>query len=171
MTSVPPRRRLRRVAAGAAGLVALLLVLAALAPWIVRGTRLGRVIGWTLPAMRGTISVGGGVWSWGAVWALWRGQPAALRLDDIRIVDPEGVEVLRVEALAGTVELARDRTRLVIRDLDIRHAAWRFAQMKTARDVGFLAALQPTRKAAARARARRGGLTSFAIEGARLDGV
>src|SRR5882757_1648444 len=153
MNSRPPRRGLRRrLAFSAAVLLALLLVVAALAPWIVSGSRFGRVASWVMPATRGTVSIGGGHWSWGAAWALWRGRPAALSLDDIRVVDPEGIEVLRVEEITGTVELSRDRSRLAVRDLHIRHAAWRFAQMRAGRDVGFLAAFQPRARATARPR-------------------
>ncbi|HET6146686.1 MAG TPA: hypothetical protein VFH68_04085 [Polyangia bacterium] len=156
---------------GGTGLVCLLLLLAALAPIIVRGARFGRVVGWLMPATRGAISVAGGSWSWSGAWAIWRGRPATLSLDGIRIVDPEGVDVLRAEHVEGTVELSRDRARLVLRDLHIRHAFWRFAQMKAGRDVGFLAAMQPLRRVAARPRARGGGLASLAIAGAQLDGV
>ena len=171
MTNGSPRRWARRVAIGVVGSVTLLLVLAALAPRIVSGARFGRVAGWFLPPMRGAISVAGGRWSWGAVWALWRGRPAPLGLDGVRVVDPEGIEVLRAERIEGNVELSPDRTRLVLRDLHIHHAAWRFAQMKGARDVGFLAALQTVRRPGARPRASGGGLASFAIAGAQLDGV
>ena len=171
MSNLPPWRRAKRAAKGLAVVVASLLVLAALAPVVVSGARFGRVVGWLMPATRGTLSVAAGTWSWGAVWSIWRGRPAPLSLDGIRIADPEGVEVLRAEHVDGSVELSRDRTRLVLRDLHIRRAFWRFAQMKNEREVGFLAALQPARRAAAPPRARGGGLASFAITGADLDGI
>jgi hypothetical protein len=160
-----------RVATVAAVLFALLLGLTALAPQIIRGPRLGRVIGWMLPPMRGSISVGGGRWSWGAVWSFWRGRPAALSLDDVLVLDAEGAEVLRAAQISASVELSRDHAHLVVRDLHLRGAAWRFAQMRGTRDVGFLAAFQPVRRAGARGRARGGGIASFQIVGADLDGL
>ncbi len=171
MTDGRPRRRAtRRIAYGVGAVFALLIVLAALAPVMIRGTRFGTVVGWMLPPTRGTITLAGGRWGWGAVWALVRGRAAPLSLDGVRVTDPEGTEVLRAAHITGAVELTRDHTRLVLHDLRVSDGAWRFATMKGARDVGFLAAFQSApRKPAARPRKAGGGLSAFVIAGAELD--
>ena len=171
MTDGRPRRRATtRIAYGVGAVFALLIGLAALAPVMIRGARFGTVVGWMLPPTRGTITVAGGRWGWGAVWALVRGRPAPLSLDGVRVTDPEGTEVLRAAHITAAVELTRDHTRLVLHDLRVSDGAWRFATMKGARDVGFLAAFQSAaRKAAARPRKAGAGLTAFVIAGAELD--
>ena len=61
----PWRRAMKRIACGVLAVIALLVALAAPAPWLIRGARFGTVVGWMLPATRGKITVGGGRWSWG----------------------------------------------------------------------------------------------------------
>src|SRR6476620_3049893 len=96
----PRRSRLRgfaRVGVIIVGAVfALVFTLAVVAGIVIQEERFGRMVTWALPATRGRISVGGGTWSWGGILALARGSPAPLDLTDVRIVDPEGTEVLRV---------------------------------------------------------------------------
>jgi hypothetical protein len=161
---------MKRIAYGVLVVVALLVALAAPAPWLIRGARFGTVVGWMLPAMRGKITVAGGRWTWGAVWELLHGRPAALELDGLRVVDPEGTEVLRAAHVTVGVEVGRAPSRLVLNDLRVSDGLWRFATMRRERGVGFLSALQSPRPSTARARApARASL--FAIRGAVLDGV
>ena len=74
----PWRRAMKRIAYGVLAVIALLIALAVPAPLLIRGARFGTVVGWMLPATRGKITVGGGRWSWGAVWELLHGRPAPL---------------------------------------------------------------------------------------------
>ncbi len=166
----PWRRAMKRIATGLLAVFALLVVLAAPAPLLIRGTRFGVVVGWMLPATRGTISVGGGRWTWSAVWELVHGRPAPLALDGLRIVDPEGTEVLRAAHVTVAVEIGRDPARLVLHDLHVSDGLWRFATMHGERASGLLAALQSPRPATARARAPTRA-AAFAIQGAVLDGI
>lgn len=166
----PWRRAMKRIAYGVLTVLALLVAVAAPAPWLIRGARFGTVVGWMLPAMRGKITVGGGRWTWGAVWELLHGRPAALELDGLRVVDPEGIDVLRAAHVTVGVEMGRAPSRLVLHDLHVSDGLWRFATMHRERDVGFLSALSSPRLSTARPRApARASL--FAIRGAVLDGV
>ena len=101
---------------------------------------------------------------------LLHGRPAALALDGLRVLDPEGTEVLRAAHVTVAVEMGRAPSRLILHDLHVSDGLWRFATMRRERGVGFTAALQSPRPAAPRARApARASL--FAIHGAVLDGV
>ena len=166
----PWRRAMKRIAYGVLLVLAILIALAAPAPWVIRGARFGTVVGRMLPATRGSIAVGGGRWTWGAVWELLHGRPAPLALDGLRVLDPEGTEVLRAAHVTVAVEMGRAPSRLVLHDLRVSDGLWRFASMRRERGVGFTAALESPRPAAPRARAvARASL--FEIRGAVLDGV
>src|SRR5215471_760357 len=149
MTRRPRLRKAGRIAGyAAAGLVALALVIAVGAPIYFQGERFGKLVEGLMPETRGHIHVGGGRWSWGTVIALLREQPAALALEDLTITDPEGTEVLHVEELSARIEARRRPTRIIVHDLLIKDARWRFAYMKGAKKVGFLTAFEGVPKAA-----------------------
>src|SRR3954469_14685182 len=150
-----PRLRARARTAGivAAALAALPALVIVAAPVVIRGARFGWVVERMLPAMRGHVQVGGGRWTWGAVLQIVRGRAGFLQLDDVRVVDPEGTEVLRAGRIAASLQLRRESPRLVVRDLRIERARWVFADMRRGGGVGFLVALAP----AAPARPGRGG--------------
>lgn len=170
-------RRLPRLARLGAGVIvaALLAVgtLGVVAPVVIRGRRFGRVVEALLPAVRGQIQVGGGSWSWSALLALARGESAPVAIDDVRVVDPEGTEVLFVRHLTARVTLQRRPWRVRVTDAAVVEGRWRFARLRAGGDVGFLAALRG--KAA---KPRAGGSSadtqppaSFSLVGARLEGV
>ena len=169
-----PRSRLRKAAriAGYAGavLVVLAIVVAIGAPVYYRGERFGRLIEAAMPEMRGKVHVGGGRWSWGLAWALARARPATIAIDEVSVTDPEGTEVLYARRASARVTIHRGPTRILIDDLVLDNARWRFARMKTERKVGFLASFESVRRRAARAPARPGGF-ELAIAGAKLNGV
>ena len=77
------------------------------APRWLSGARGGALVTWALPATRGRIAVGAATWSWSAVAELVRGRPAAIALDDVRVVDPEGTEVLAAGGITALVEVHR----------------------------------------------------------------
>ena len=166
----PWRRALTRIACGVLALIALLIALAVPAPLLIRDARFGKVVGWMMPSTRGSITVAGGRWSWAAVWELLHGRPAPIALDGVRIVDPEGTEVLRAAHVTVAIEVGRDPSRLVLHDLHVSDGLWRFASLRGERAVGLLAAVQSSRPAAARPRPAARA-SSFAIRGAVLDGI
>jgi len=167
----PWRRAIKRIAVGVLALIVLLVALAVPAPLVIRGTRFGTVVGWLLPVTRGKITVGGGRWSWGAVWQFLHGRPAPLELDGLRVVDPEGTEVLRAAHVTVAIEMGRDPARFILHDLHVTDGLWRMASMRGERTSGLAAAIQSPRAAAARARGPARAGTVFAIRGAVLDGI
>ena len=112
------------------------------APIYFRGERFGQLVERMLPDWRGRVHVGGGHWNWGTVIALVRGRPAAIAFEDITITDPEGTEVLHIEHVSARIEAHRKPTRIIIHDLDIKDARWRYARMKGENKIGFLAAFE-----------------------------
>ncbi|MEP6654816.1 MAG: hypothetical protein ABJA82_15745, partial [Myxococcales bacterium] len=146
-----PEIRALRAAAIVFGLALAGAVL--LAPLLVSGPRLGRLIERNLPALRGEVRVGGGNWTWPALWALWRGKGAPFALTDVRMLDPEGTEVFRARRLTGTVDWQRTPLQVTLHGLRVEDAAWRFARMRTTPGIGFLAALLPRQSSQAARRA------------------
>jgi hypothetical protein len=166
----PRVRKLARIAGYAGAVLVLLAIVVAVgAPIYYRGARFGRLVEAAMPEMRGKVRVGGGSWSWGMAWALWRARPAAIALDDIVVTDPEGTEVLYARRATARVTIHRAPTRILIDDLVLDNARWRFARMKNERKVGFLATFEGVRRG--RAPAAPGGSFELAIAGAKLDGV
>jgi hypothetical protein len=168
------RNRLRKAGriAGyaAAGLIALAVVIAVAAPLVFRGARFGWLVERLLPDWRGHVHVGGGHWDWGTVISLARGRPAAIDFQEITIADPEATEVLHVANLSLRIEVHREPTRILIHDLVVKDARWRFGRMAGANKVGFLAAFEgPPRKA--RRKPSKPTSSEISIAGARLDGV
>ena len=151
-------------------LVVLAIVVAIGAPIYYRGERFGRLVEAAMPEMRGKVHVGGGRWSWGLAWALARAQPATIAIEEVTVTDPEGTEVLYARRASARVTIHRGPTRILIDDLVLDNARWRFARMKTERKVGFLASFESVRRRAARAPARPGGF-ELSIAGAKLNGV
>jgi hypothetical protein len=166
----PWRRATKRIAFGVVAVIALAIAFAVPAPLLIRGSRFGTVVGWMLPTMRGKITVGGGRWTWGAVWELVHGRPAPLEIDGLRIVDPEGTEVLRAAHVTVAVEMGREPARLILHDLHVSDGLWRMTSMRGERASGLVAAIQSPHRAAGRARAPARAAT-FAIRGAVLDGI
>ena len=123
-----------------AGLLVLATAVGVVAPLALRGRRFGRLVEALLPATGGTIHIGGGTWSWGAVLALVRGRPAAVSLEDVQVVDPEGTEVLFARRLAGRLELHGRPVRVRVGELHLIDGRWRFARLRGRNDIGFLAA-------------------------------
>ena len=168
-----PRSRLRKAGriAGYAGaiLVVLAIVVAIGAPIYYSGERFGRLVEAAMPEMRGKIRVGRGRWSWGMAWALARARPATITIEEVTVTDPEGTEVLYARRASARVTIHRSPTRIMIDDLALDSARWRFARMKTERKVGFLATFEGVRRVA-RAPARPGGF-ELSIAGAKLNGV
>lgn len=165
--------RLRKVAriAGYAGavLVVLAMVVAIGAPLYYRGERFGKLVVSALPEMRGKVRVGGGKWSWGMALALARGRPAPIVLDEVTVTDPEGTEVLYARHATARVTIQRGPTRILIDDLVLDNARWRFARMNGERKVGFFATFEGVRKARAPSKPPSG--FELAIAGAKLNGV
>lgn len=172
MTRHPRLRTAGRVVAivfasvlGAAALIA------ALAPLLIRGAAFGRLVEAGLPDLRGRIEIGGGRWSWGELVAFLRGQTTPFALEDVRVIDPEGTEVLRVARLSGILEREPGPPeRLVVRGLEIEDATWKFVRMKREPRVGFLAAFDPKRPPRP-GRAPRRPVTQLSIVEANLAGV
>jgi hypothetical protein len=171
MTRRPRLRKAGRIAGYvAAGLVALAVVIAVVAPIYFRGARFGELAERLLPETRGHIHIGGGHWSWSTVIALVREQPAPLALDDLTITDPEGTEVLHVEHASARIEVHRGPTRIFVRELELRDVRWRFANMAGTKKVGFIAAFEGVTHAP-RKPAKKVAGAELSIDGARLDGV
>src|SRR4029453_10682930 len=90
---------------------------------------------------------------------------------DVTIIDPEGVEVLHIEQVTVRIELHRKPgTRIIIHDLVIKDARWRFARMKGTNKVGFLAAFESIPRKARR-KPSKPTTIELSIVGARLEGV
>jgi hypothetical protein len=123
------------------GTVALALVAAS---FVLQGSRLGRLIEGALPPNRGKMQIGGVTWHLRALVDLVTDAPSPIAVDGLRIVDPDGVVVLDVPHLEARVKL---RTLIggsfSIHDLRAPRALWRFAEMKSGTEIGFLAALAP----------------------------
>jgi hypothetical protein len=153
------RRGAKRAAPRVALLAFVLLAVAAWrAPHVLTGPRFGRLVGRALPATSGHVTIGGGRWSWGEVWAAWRGRPFSFSFDDVHVTSPAGVEVLHVGRVSGRIERRAEEHRLVVRDLVVEDAAWRFDDAGDGAGIRFLAALRPPRRAGP----SRGG-TSLAV--------
>ena len=163
------------------------VVVAVAAPRLIRGRRFGRLVERMLPDIQGRIRIGGGSWTWSALGAWARGRAAPFEIEDLLVTDPEGNEVLRVARLTGRVlrsssapsSSASRSARILVEDLRVERAAWRFAQMKRG-GVGFLTALAPPVSARGRgitmdgARAGAGPssrVPALAVVGARLEGL
>ena len=171
MTRRPRLRKAARIAGYAgAGLVLLAAVIAVGAPIYFRGERFGQLVERMLPDWRGHVHVGGGHWNWGTVIALVRGRPAAIAFEDVTIIDPEGTEVLHIEHVSARIEAHRKPTRIIIHDLDIKDARWRYARMKGENKVGFLAAFEGIPRKV-RKKPSKPTSSEISIAGARLDGV
>ncbi len=171
MTRRPRLRKAARIAGYAgAGLVLLAAVIAVGAPIYFRGERFGQLVERALPEWRGRVHVGGGHWNWGTVISLARGRPAAIAFEDVTIVDPEGTEVLHIEHVSARIEAHRKPTRIIIHDLDIKDARWRFGRMKGENKVGFLAAFESIPRKV-RKKPSKPTSSEISIAGARLAGV
>lgn len=147
-----PRGWLRRVAPRAAKYtgeaIAALVVLAILAVGaaavFLQGERLARLVSSRLPELGGKLEFRTINWSAGLVPALLTDAPTTVRLEGVRVRDPEGTVVLEApvlemkiaprSAMAGHVKLI---------ELTMGPgSSWRFASMKN-KQIGFLAALVP----------------------------
>ncbi|HEY7373930.1 MAG TPA: hypothetical protein VIF57_17350 [Polyangia bacterium] len=172
MTRRSRLRKAGRVAGyAAAGVVALAAIIAVGAPIYFRGERFGRLVEAFMPVTRGHVHVGGGHWSWSTVIALVRGRAGPLAFDDVTITDPEGAEVLHLAHLTFAIEVHRGRpTRMLIHDLVIKDARWRFATLHGSKKIGFLTALETVPHGPRKAPSKPGG-TEVSIDGARLEGV
>ena len=169
------RRKLLRKAVRIAGyvggaVVVLAVVISVGAPIYFQGDRFGQLVERAMPETRGHTHVGGGHWNWGTLIALLRGRPAAINFEDVTVTDPEGTEVLHVEQLSARIEVHRDPTRIIIHDLQLSGARWRFANMSKEKKVGFIAAFEGIPKPA-RKPSKPTPLPSVSIVGARLDGI
>jgi len=169
-------RALRAGLAVFAGLLVVAIAVGAVAPLALRGRRFGRLVEALLPATRGTIQVGGGTWSWGAVLALARGRAAAVSLEDVRIIDPEGTEVLFARRLTGRLQLQGHPVHVRVNDVHLTDGRWRFTRLHGRSDVGFLAAFaSATPKIGDGARPRTssagGGGASLSLAGVHLEGL
>ena len=130
--------------AGAAAAVVAVVAGMGVAPHLLRGQRLVWLVERFVPEIRGQIHVGGGGdWTWSTAWNLVRGQRAPVNLDDARVSDPEGTEVLRARHLACQIELHRDPLLVLVHDVALTGVTWRFGRMKGSEEIGFLAALKP----------------------------
>lgn len=131
----------RRVARAALIVGALLAATIAAAPRLLRGRTAGALVERLLPPMRGRAHVGAVRWNYATLTAIVRGRPVPLELEDVRLDDPSGNEVLRVGRVVGRVELGRGGSGVVLRDLVLEHVSWRFVDDGTGGGVGFLQAL------------------------------
>ena len=171
MTRRPRLRKAARIAGYAgAGLVLLAAVIAVGAPIYFRGERFGQLVERMLPDWRGRVHVGGGHWNWGTVISLARGRPAAIAFEDVTITDPEGTEVLHIERVSARIEAHRQPTRIIIHDLDIKDARWRYARMKGENKIGFVAAFESIPRKV-RKKPSKPSRAEFSIASARLDGI
>ncbi len=139
----PPLSTGRRVARGVLFAAVLLATGVATAPLTVRGRTVGALIERLLPPMRGSVHVGGARWTYGALVGLALGRATVVELQDVRIDDPAGEEVLRAGRVVGRVELARGQRRAVVRDLVLEHVSGQFIDAGGGRGVGLVEALRP----------------------------
>ena len=126
------------------GLLALITLSVLGASVVLQGPRLAGLISGALPKNRGKMEIGGVNWSLRALVDIVTDAPSPVSVDGLRIIDPEGTVVLDVPHLDAAVKL---RTLIggsfSIHNLKVGKASWRFAQMKTSTDIGFIAALAP----------------------------
>ncbi len=124
-------------------MVGLIALCAVLLPLVFRGPRLAWALGKALPPMQGEIHLGGGRLGVGALFSLALGRPTSLVLQDLRVLDPEGVEVFWAADLRAALAVERAPLRIVIHDLRPGVSRWRLARMRTRGGIGFLAAFVP----------------------------
>ena len=138
-------RVLRIIVVGTLATVALAVLGASV---VLQGSRLGRLIEGALPEQKGKMKIGGVNWRLRALVDIITDEPSPIALDGLQIIDPEGTVVLDVPHLDAKVKL---RTIIAgsisIHDLRVPVALWRFSQMKTTTDIGFIAALAPKKEA------------------------
>ena len=154
MEAAPQRPAIRFLSWGLLGIFGLVFALVAAAPLLLRGGRLAWMLERLTPPMQGRISVGGGSLGWDAAFTLVMGQPTRLRLTNVQVLDPEGVEVLHSAELRAFLKIERDPLRVTIDDLRPGVARWRFARMRGQQGIGFLAAFRGPARAMTRAERR-----------------
>jgi hypothetical protein len=138
---------LRLLGWGLLGVLGLGLLAMLAGPQLVRGPRLVALVQRALPPMQGQLRIGGGALGWDTAFALALGRTVSLRLDNVDLRDPEGVEVLWAARLRATVQIERDPLRITLHRLRPGVARWRFARMRSRPGIGFLAAFRPPPRA------------------------
>jgi hypothetical protein len=193
LTSDTARRAKRIAAITVAALAGLAVLLVFGTPLVVRGSWFAAITLRLLPSMQGQIHLGGGSLGLGAIAAVMLGRPARVTLNDLEILDPEGVEVFQSDRVTATIQIQRDPLAVVVRDLRPGQARWRFARMQRRPGIGFIAAFlrpgspprlngacaaridprpaPPLRSPRSRCRPPPPMAGSFRIEGAELDGL
>ncbi len=136
----------RILARGALATVLVLALGAALAPRLVTGRTFGRLVERALPAMSGHVTIGGGRWTWPALLALWRGHPAALVLEDVRVTTGTGAEVLRVGRVSARIDVRRGERRVIVDELVVQDATWRMDDVGDGAGLRFLSAFRPAKR-------------------------
>jgi hypothetical protein len=137
--------RFGKILAGFAA--ATLMAAVATAPLYVRGRSFGSAVERALPEIAGRVEVSGGRWSWSSLWALLRQRPADVELWGVHVVDPDGIEVLRVGRLVARVELHRAARTAIVHDLRLDGVVWRLAENRRGPGVGLANALAARRGA------------------------
>src|SRR3569623_737242 len=89
---------------GVVGLLARLTLAVLGASVVLQGPRLGGLITGALPKNRGKLEIGGVNWSLRALIDIVTDAPSPISVDGLRIVDPEGTEVLDVPHLDAAVK-------------------------------------------------------------------
>ncbi|MDB4979272.1 MAG: hypothetical protein JWM82_24 [Myxococcales bacterium] len=160
---------MKRILARGAVATGLVLVLgAALAPRLVTGRTFGRLVERTLPTMSGHVTIGGGRWTWAALFALWRGHPAALALEDLRVTTGTGAEVLRAGRVSARIDVRRGERRVVIDELVVEDATWRMDDLGDGTGLRFLSAFRPAKRGRGGGAAGGGPSWRLSIPNARL---
>jgi autotransporter translocation and assembly factor TamB len=144
----PRHRRIGRViglTAIALGAVLCLVIPAAI--MVLNGPRLGRMVSERLPGLelRGSIAATSITVRPGALLDLLFDRPSRVVVEGLRIVDPEGTEVLFAPRVQVSI---RPRSafglQVILSQLVLDPGArWRFAQMHSSPQIGFLAAFSP----------------------------
>jgi hypothetical protein len=144
----PRRRRIGRVIGlTAIALGAALCLAIPAASLVLNGARLGRLVTGQLPRLelQGTIAATSITWRPRAILDLLFDRPSPVVVEGLRIVDPEGTEVLWAPRVQVSI---RPRSafglQVILSDLVLDPGTrWRFAEMYSQPEIGFLRAFAP----------------------------
>jgi hypothetical protein len=163
------------------GLAAAILILP---PLVVRGPVLRWIVARATRDLCGTIAVDGGHAGWLVVPDLLRGRSFAVELGGLRVVGPDGGEVMFVERITAEVQVGRAPWRIVVEPALVERGRWRLAVDQTGGLGGFLgvfrtvpagearvACLTPAPRRAGGARRAQPASASFVVRRARLEEI
>jgi hypothetical protein len=143
----PARPRWGRRVAWA--LLALVVLLPALPPLLLRGALLRWVVARQTEPLCGAIRIDDGRLGWLVVPDLLLGRPFSVEVDGVRVAGADGAETLRAERISATVDLGRNPWRVVLDAAVVSHGRWRLTVDGTGG--GFLGAFRAVPAGATRA--------------------